>query len=375
MRILHFYKTYFPDTFGGVEQFIYQLAEKSAQHGIKAKVLTLSDNPQENIVFQHHEVYQVKLGIQIASNSFSWRMFRAFKALAASADVIHYHYPWPSMDLVHFATRCKKPSVVTYHSDIIRQRRLARLYAPLQRAFLRNVDRIVATSPNYLESSQTLQSYKHKTEVIPIGLDESLSIPADEDTVCKWQKKLPARFFLFVGVLRYYKGLDVLLAAMRQNSCPVVIVGGGPDAQRLRILAQQWNLQHVYFLGELPDQDKNALLSLCYGFVFPSHLRSEAFGISLLEAAMFGKPMISCEIGTGTTFINLHAKTGIVIPPGDAHALSTAMQYLWSDPDAALEMGRAARKRYLQHFTADKMLDAYCKTYRALAQRHATFAI
>jgi len=369
MRILHFYRTYFPDTFGGIEQCIYQLAEKSVRCGMKTKVLTLSSEPQEKIVFPHHEVHRVRLGLQIASNSFSWRMFSTFKSLAASADVIHYHYPWPSMDLVHFATRCKKPTVVTYHSDIVRQRKLARLYAPLQKAFLRDVDRIVVTSPNYLDSSQTLQRYKEKTEVIPIGLDESLFMPADKDAVRKWQAMLAPRFFLFVGVLRYYKGLDVLLAAMRSTACPVVIVGSGPDEHRLRMLAQQWNVKNVTFLGELPDRDKNALLSLCYGIVFPSNLRSEAFGISLLEGAMFGKPMISCEIGTGTTFINLHEQTGIVIPPNDAQALSDAMQRLWNHPGQAQEMGRNARVRYLRHFTADHMVDAYCNIYRALAQQ------
>src|SRR5690606_2518905 len=361
MRILHFYRTYFPDTFGGIEQVIYQIAEKSSFLGVETKVLTLSANPQKEIKFPHHEIYQEKLGMQIASNSFSWQVFRTFKSLAASVDVVHYHYPWPFMDLVHFATRCKKPSVVTYHSDIVRQRNLLKLYAPLQKAFLRDVDRIVVTSPNYLESSQTLQSYREKTEIIPIGLDESMSIPVDDEVVRKWKEKLPPRFFLFVGVLRYYKGLDVLLAAMRENSCPVVIVGGGPEESRLRTLAQQWNLQNIYFLGELPDQDKNALLSLCYGIVFPSNLRSEAFGISLLEGAMFGNPMISCEIGTGTSFIKLHEKTGIVTPPDDSRAFSNAMQFLWDNPDKASEMGQAARQRYLQHFTADKMADSYCK--------------
>ena len=367
MRILHFYRTYFPDTFGGIEQVIYQIAEKSSFLGVETKVLTLSANPKGRIAFPHHEVHQAKLGMQIASNGFSWQVFGAFRSLAETVDVIHYHYPWPFMDLVHFATGCKKPSVVTYHSDIVRQRNLLKLYAPLQKAFLRSVDRIVVTSPNYLESSSTLQNYRQKTDVIPIGLDESMSIPADENVVASWRAKLPPKFFLFVGVLRYYKGLDVLLAAMRENDCPVVIVGGGPEESRLRALAQQWNLQNIYFLGELPDLDKNALLTLCYGVVFPSNLRSEAFGISLLEGAMFGKPMISCEIGTGTTFINLQGETGLVTLPDDSKAFSDAMRFLWDNPDKASEMGRAARHRYVQHFTADKMADSYCRIYHELA--------
>jgi len=174
--------------------------------------------------------------------------------------------------------------------------------------------------------------------------------------------------FLFVGVLRYYKGLDVLLAAMQGIGCPVVIVGNGPEEVRLHALAKQWNLRNVYFLGALPDQDRNALLSLCYGFVLPSNVRSEAFSISLLEGAMFCKPLICCQIQSGTTFVNRHGETGLVVPPNDSQALGTAMQSLWDDPDMAFTMGRAARQRYLQYFTADVMTEAYHKIYHEIAR-------
>jgi len=117
----------------------------------------------------------------------------------------------------------------------------------------------------------------------------------------------------------------------------------------------------------LPDTDKVALLTLCYGVVFPSHLRSEAFGISLLEGAMYGKPMISSEIGTGTTFINIENETGLVVPPSDPLALRQAMRYLWEHPEIAAEMGKRAEDRYWNYFTADKMVEEYVKLYRELA--------
>jgi len=104
--------------------------------------------------------------------------------------------------------------------------------------------------------------------------------------------------------------------------------------------------------------------------VFPSHLRSEAFGISLLEGAMFGKPMISSEIGTGTTFINIADETGLVVPPGDPVALRHAMRHLWERPELAAEMGRRAEKRYWQYFTADQMVADYVGLYRELAGRY-----
>jgi len=366
MRILHFYKTYFPDTFGGVEQMIFQLAEKSVSLGMHVDVLTLSAQPQGTIHLKNHTVHQEKLEVKLASTGFSRQVFSTFKSLAASADIVHYHYPWPFMDVVHFLTRCRKPAVLSYHSDIVKQRQLLKLYRPLQRMFLNDVNCIVTTSPDYLASSPVLQRYRDKTTVIPIGLDESNYFTLDEDILRKWKEKLPARFFLFTGVFRYYKGLPILLEAMRENSWPVVIAGSGPQEQHLHALARQWNLQQVYFPGRISDCDKHALLRLCYGVVLPSHLRSEAFGISLLEGAMFGKPLISCAINTGTSFINLHGSTGLVVPANDPRALAHALQSLWDYPDMAARMGRAARERYSSTFTADRMAASYADVYHAL---------
>src|SRR5690606_23534758 len=98
-------------------------------------------------------------------------------------------------------------------------------------------------------------------------------------------------------------------------------------------------VHNIHFLGQLSEEDKTVLLMLCYAFVFPSHLRSEAFGLSLLEAAMFGKPMISCEIGTGTSYINYMNNTGYVVPPADSLALANAMQFFLDHPEQVAVMG------------------------------------
>ena len=81
---------------------------------------------------------------------------------------------------------------------------------------------------------------------------------------------------------------------------------------------------------------------------------------------MYGKPMISSEIGTGTTFINIGGETGLVVPPSDPAALRQAMQYLWTHPEEASEMGRRAEKRYWDHFTADQMVRSYVNLYKTL---------
>lgn len=368
MRVLHFFKTSFPDSMGGIEQVINQLARGATKLGVDVDVLSLTpDRVPRTIEIDGYQAHRARLDFQIASTGFSASAFLRFAQLAKKADVIHYHFPWPFMDVVHFATGVKKPSIVTYHSDIVRQKHLLTLYRPLKRRFLASVDRIVATSPNYLATSDVLKRFSDKVSLIPYGLDKSTYPEPAPERLAHWRKQLGPKFFLFVGVLRYYKGLHILVEAAQGVDYPIVIVGAGPIEQELKAQVAQLGLRNIHFLGQLPDEDKVALLTLCCGVVFPSHLRSEAFGISLLEGAMYGKPMISSEIGTGTTFVNIGDETGLVVPPSDPAALRQAMRYLWEHPEEASEMGRRAEKRYWDHFTADKMVKSYVDLYQSLA--------
>lgn len=372
MRVLHFFKTSFPDTMGGVEQVINQIARGANKLGVKTDVLSLtSERVPRTIEIDGYLAHRARLDVQIASTGFSMSAFLRFAQLAKQADVIHYHFPWPFMDVVHFATMVKKPTVVTYHSDIVRQKFLLKFYRPLQWRFLADVNRIVATSPNYLATSDVLPKYKHKVSVIPIGLDKATYPIPSSEKLTYWRDRLGQKFFLFVGVIRYYKGLHILIEASLGADYPIVIVGAGPIERELKVQAEQLGLRNIQFMGYLPDEDKVALLTLCYGVLFPSHLRSEAFGISLLEGAMYGKPMISSEIGTGTTFINIGDETGLVVPPSDPLALRQAMRYLWEHPKQAAEMGRRAEARYWKHFTADQMVQSYVDLYADLIERHA----
>lgn len=372
IKVLHFFKTYYPETMGGIEQVIFQLAEGCAADDVESQVLYLSRRgAARNEVVGHHVSHRSKLDCHIASTGFSVSAIRDFKALAAQADIVHYHFPWPFMDLVHFAAGVRKPTVVSYHSDIVKQKTLLQLYQPLMNKFLGGVDRIVASSPNYAATSPVLQKFAGKVSVIPYGLDESTYPQPSADRVAHWEKTVGNKFFLFVGALRYYKGLNFLLEAAKATGYPVVILGGGHLEFELRAQAEKLELHNVRFLGGLQDADKVALLSLCYAFVFPSHLRSEAFGISLLEGAMYGKPMISCDIGSGMSFINVAGQTGLEVAPRDPAALAQAMTTLWNDPELAQRLGAGARQRYESTFTSQKMASAYSALYRELLDRPA----
>ncbi|MCO5786559.1 glycosyl transferase family 1 [Pseudomonas sp. G11-1] len=367
MRVLHLFKTYHPDSMGGIEQTIFQLCEACKPWGVESSVLTLSKQPAaQPLRIANHQVHQAKLDLNLASTGLSREVFQRFRQLAQEADVVHYHFPWPLMDLLHFNAQHGKPSVLSYHSDIVRQRFLLQLYRPLMHRFLEAMDQIVTASPNYLATSDVLARYQQKTQVIPYGLDKGGYNNIDPERLAHWQAQFPEGFFLFVGVMRYYKGLHILLDACKDTNYPVLIVGAGPMERKLRSQAERLQLHNVHFVGPLPDAEKNALLQACRVLVFPSHLRSEAFGISLLEGAMFGKPMISSEIGTGTTYINIHGETGLVVPPSDAAALRVAMRRLWSDHALSIRMGQAAAQRYQRLFTAGRMGQSFSTIYQRL---------
>jgi len=364
MRILHLYKTHLLNAPGGVARCIDQLAEGSCTQGHEVDVLFLSRRLAPTpISFGKYTAHPVPMNCELSSTGISFSLFSKFSELARKADIVHYHFPWPMMDVVHFATRMSKPTVVTYHSDVVRQRYALTLYRPLMKRFLDSVDRIVATSPNYRESSEILQRYGEKTTVIPIGVDQSSCPTSSTDLLSQWRAQLGGSFFLFVGMLRYYKGLHVLLESARDVRLPIVIAGTGPLEQELLLQARRLNLNNVIFLGSVTEEDKAALFNLCLAVVFPSNIRSEAFGISLLEGAMFGKPLISTEIGTGTSFVNVHGKTGLVVPPSDAAALGRAMNYLIENGSIARQMGQNARSRYEKQFTGAAMVNQYLDLY------------
>jgi glycosyltransferase involved in cell wall biosynthesis len=370
LKVLHFYKTYYPDSFGGIEQVIFQLSEGTANFNVENTVLVLSPRGDTDVSsFHKHNITSAKITFELASTPFSLNALTKFKKLAEKADIIHYHFPYPFMDLIHFLAGVKKPTVVSYHSDVVKQKNILKFYKPLMHKFLGSVSRIVASSPNYVQTSPVLQCFRDKVSVIPFGIDEQSYPPVNDEKLAFWSQQFSTPFFLFIGAFRYYKGLHILLAAAKNASYPIVIIGGGPAEAELKQQAAELALDNVFFVGALEDADKFALLKLCHGLVFPSHLRSEAFGISLLEGAMFGKPLISCEIGTGTTYINIHNETGIVIEPNNVGSLRNAMDLLANNSQLAAQLGENAYKRYKDFFTYEQMINKYMAIYNDLSAK------
>ena len=371
IRVLHIYKSWSPDTFGGVEQCITLLSAGGWAHGIDSRVAYLAPGRRITAV-RHRGIagYRFPLQWEVASTGLSLPFLFGYRRMTRWADILHFHFPWPYADLAHRLSGVRKPLLVTYHLDITRQRALGTLYAPLRAWLLRRAVRVIATSENYVQSSPVLRRLHRQTTVIPLGVEDAARGTAHPARSAYWRHRFGKGFVLFVGVLRYYKGLDVLLEAAASIEARIVIVGSGPCEEALKRQARESRVAHVSFVGQVDALDKDALYRLSSVFVFPSHVRSEAFGLALLDASMYGKPSVSCELGTGSSFINLHEETGLVVAPARPQELSAAVNRLLRNRHERDRFGRNARKRYLEHFTADGMVARYAREYRDIAEEH-----
>ena len=372
-KALHVYRTYFPDPPGGLQEAIRQIALSTHGHGVDNTIFSLSPQPvPPTLLRPEGRVVRSRSWAAPASCDIGGvGAFNRFAKLARETDVLHYLFPWPFADMLHAVVRPDRPTVLTYISDVVRQRYLGAAYAPLMWRTLREINVIVANCPAYASSSPVLShpSIRDKVRVIPLGIEES-SYPTngDDRVFARVGIREDEPFFLFIGVLRYYKGLDFLLHAAKKTGATIVVAGSGPEGERLIKLAADIHADNVVFAGQISESEKVALLKRCRALVLPSHLRSEAYGMVLVEAAMYGRALLSCEIGTGTSFVNSHEETGFVVPPENPIALASAMKLLLSDEALAERMGTAARLRYERLFSGDALGKAYSSLFRELAR-------
>ncbi len=364
MKVLQIYKTYYPDTFGGVEQVIKTISQETTKLGAQHTLLTVSTEARKDNI-EGLPVIRYRNNLEVASCPFSFGFFNNFKRIARNFDLLHFHYPWPFADLTDLLCSVNCPSLVTFHADALKHQFLKKLYAPIQKRFLQKVDAIIPTSLPLMQNSKDLYSFQNKCHVIPIGIDPAAYPQNSPHLMQKWKNQLGQDFALFVGVLRHYKGLHTLVDAAKYITSPIVIAGSGPLELELKEHAKRIKANNIHFLGRISEEDKVALLTLCNVVILPSNSRSEAFGISLLEGLMYRKPLISTELGTGTSYVNQHEKTGFVIKFGDTAALVSAMQAL-QDQNLAHKMGETGYAWFMQEFQSAIMGQRYFNLYQQL---------
>jgi len=373
VNILHLYRTYFPDPPGGLQEAIRQICLATQTHSVTSTIFTLSRSPIPSVLKPNEgRVVRARSWYAPASCDFGLKdSFVKFNDKAKAADILLFHFPCPFVDLLGLLPGAKgKPKVLTYHSDIVRQKLLASLYYPLMQHTLRSADVVVATSLNYATSSHAFQQIidPAKVRIIPLGLKDRANsvqhVLSNNNLILDRLGLTKGKFVLSLCVLRYYKGLHTLIQAAAVIPFPVVIAGSGPEESNLQRLVEDLGITNVIFTGQVTEAEKDALMSECTLFVLPSHLRSEAFGMVLIEASMFSKPMVTCEIGSGMSYVNQDGVTGFVVPPEAPKHLAQAINRLLENHALVEKMGKAARARYLELFSGEILGKAYAKLYK-----------
>ncbi len=381
-RVVHVYKDYWPPIVGGIERSIHWMA-----HGASERYeVTVLCNSRSMATRERHDgpvrVVEVAEFGRVSSAPISPAMVSAMKSI--EADLWHFHIPNPTGDLAWLMARPKGAVVATYHSDVVRQVVARAFYGPFLSAFLRRCDLVMPTSPRLVDSSPHLSRVRDRCEAVPLGIPQRgyTRTPEKADAARRIRQKYEGRpLLIFVGKLRYYKGLQYAIAAMQQiKLASFLIIGDGPERPRLEKLARQLDVaSRVHFLGELPDAEVVRHLMASDIFLLPSHLNSEAFGISQVEAMACGLPVICCDLPTGVPWVNQHEVTGLVVPRADPEALANAVRQLLADSAKRFRMGEAALRRANSELSLQRMVERVMDVYRrvlgagrnAAIRRHA----
>lgn len=362
---------YYPPHLGGIEYHMRDLAAALVSRGDAEVRALVANEGRETLTEDIDGVTVTRLGraFEYASTPVALGMRAAIAAEATRetpAELLHLHFPYPWGEVSWLSARPDLPTVLTYHSDIVRQKALLAAYSPLLRRVLDRVDVIIASSPDMVEHSPYLSRVAEKCRVVPFGIDasryEARGAVAQHAADLKAAHVRP--IVLFVGRLVYYKGIDVLVDAMREVDADLVIVGSGPLEAQLRARTRELGTaERTVFLPTLTHDELVAWYNAADVFCLPSVARSEAFGLVQLEAQATGTPVVSTRLTTGVPFVNLDGVTGLTVPPGDVVALADAVRTLLADDALRARLGEQARARVLAEFTMQRMLDGTLAAY------------
>lgn len=372
MRILHLGKYYAPER-GGIETYTQALCEWTAARGHAVAALVhrrpgtwrTTREPVNGIEVRRVACIAAPVYTPV-SPTYPIELSRALGDF--EPDVLHLHLPNPSCFALLASVRARRvPWVVHWHSDIPadapdwRLRTGYRLYRPFEQALLRRAAAIAATSDAYLDASAALAPWRAKARVIPLGTQD-VARPSPRADL--WPDGDGLRW-LAVGRLSHYKGFDVLLRALADvPDARLAIVGDGECADSLRATARDSGVAaRVRFAGSVDDATLLAAYAAADAFALPSLNRGEAFGLVLLEAMRARLPVVASAIaGSGIGEVVADGDTALLVPPGDAGALASALARL-RDADLRTRMGTRGRERFEQRFTLERSARRWLALY------------
>jgi glycosyltransferase involved in cell wall biosynthesis len=365
LKILHVYKDFDPPVRGGVERHI-SLTCRFQRKWAEVGALTCSRNGRTSRVLRDETpVTEVGTWFRFQnapfSPSFPWHMHQI------GADLMVVHLPNPTAELGWLLARPRGRMVVRYHSDVMRQAKALKIYAPWQRRFLEHADLILPTSDVYMHSSPTLKGLCSRCRMVPLGILPEDFENRDPEAVAALRQRYGGDFVFFAGRHRHYKGLPYLIEAARGIRAQVVVAGDGPEREACMAQAKEFGVR-VTFPGTLSQADLVNHMHGCSVFVLPSVARSEAFGMAIMEAHVCGKPVVATRLGTGVEFINQDGRTGVNVPPRDAAALAEAVNALLADPRRCESMGAYARQRVEEDFHAARVARQEFELYQEVVE-------
>lgn len=348
---------------GGVEKVMYDLTAGLADYGFKCDMLCASYKGKGTNVklSDKSHVIVCRMLASIAGCMISPSMLMKTISICRNYDVIHVHHPDPMACLALYCSGFKGKVILHWHSDIIRQKYLFKLYRPLQHWLISRADLIIGTTPVYLTNSPYLKRAQSKTAYLLIGTETMVPLPEEVEKI---RRRYAGKKIVFsLGRLVHYKGFSYLIkAAAHLGDDYVVLIGGdGPLKECLEAEIKQQGLQgKVVLLGHIPEDELASYYGACTLFCLSSVHKTEAFGIVQIEAMSCGKPVVATNIeGSGVSFVNEHGVSGLNVAPVDPVSLAKAIQDITCDEETYRKYSQGALKRFHSMFTYKTMIENY----------------
>jgi len=351
--------TYYPSIGGGV-RYKKAVVDHMRRRGHQVDVLAVSPDRSWSVTPDTRgTVLRVPTLLEANSSAIAPAYPVVFGGMVRGYDLLHFNFPSPMTELALLAHRrpaSRARKIVMYHADIVPAKRFSGPYnRMITGPFLQEMDHVIVSSPTVATNSPHLRGLEERVRVVPFGIDPaSFAIDAPPS---KSGRVGGALSILFVGRLSRYKGIEHLISAIADVPGRLRIVGDGPLRKGLTDQAARSPArERISFLGRVTDDQLVCEYHAADVLVLPSTDAGEAFGYVLVEAMMCGAALVSTELGTGTSFVNVDGETGAVVPPSNPAAIAAALRRLADDRVLLRRYQDAARERAHRHFHIEHMV-------------------
>lgn len=371
MKVLQISNYFYPHI-GGTEQVARDVLNCLKQdEEIIQKVICFNEDAIDNNIINNRnqtiketiddiEITRCSCITKIFSQSISLSYIKELKEILNdfNPDVIIFHYPNPLVSTLLLRLIKKQTKLITYwHLDITKQKYLGKLFEKQNYKLLERSNKIICTSPNYLEGSKYLSKYKDKCIIIcnPINLNRLKINNKTYNLINELRNKYKDKIVVFTCSRHIpYKGLTYLIKASKLLSDEYVILIGGNGPLTNELMKEAKDDHKVIFLGRLSNEELIAYYNICDIYAFPSITKNEAFGISQIEAMSFKKPIVNFKIdGSGVNYVSINNITGIEVDNRDYEAFSKAIDNLGHNTVLRICMGDKGKERVDELFTIE----------------------